>query len=114
MNLAEQAQIDNQQILEDDVNGFSESVELINESAQNQPVKAFKIRVVQVFDPETGINFNSNKTALNINLNQITIGTPKKNWRVIFNDLSGNPVNGKVIKADFERTLGYVSLIVSI
>ena len=108
------AREDNKAILADKDNGFSGDVTLHNLSSQSQVVPAFGIRVTQELDPETGIMINSRKSALNINLTEITIGNPIKGWRVDFTDYKGTPISGQIIRIDSDKTFGYASLIVGV
>lgn len=112
-NLLDQAITDNKNILDDTDRAFSVNITLTNLESVSQVVPGFIIRTTQEIDPETQIPYVSEKTAVNIHLSNIE-GTPLKNWLVKFTDYSGVEINGRVIKLEREKTLGYVSLILGV
>lgn len=63
-----------------------------------------------LIDMDTGSDISEEQASVTLRLSSITIGVPKKDWKVTVNDTSGNTYNCYVVDDIPDRTFGIVIL----
>lgn len=63
-----------------------------------------------LIDMDTGSDIQQEQASVVVRLSTLTIGEPKKNWKVDLKDTSGNEYNCYVVEAIPDRTFGIVIL----
>lgn len=105
MSLRSQAAIDNQNILDNQT-----SVTLIEPDTTEHDVNGKVNRVDMQVDPDTGVQFYEPKTSVDISISSLPAGFANT-WTVQTTDVMGATITGHIAEARYDRTLGYVTLI---
>lgn len=125
MSLRELAEQDLAFILEDEVTGFGWPVTLVDPAGQSANLTASTTDIGQILDPDTGTAVSGRVATASLRLSSIfaeglsmprgvadvAAGDP---WRVIFNDINGQPFTFKVNYSDPDRTLGIIVLTLGV
>lgn len=120
--LRELAEADLGAILEDGVAGFAVDITLTDPAGTSQVLKGFSNDIAQIIDPETGEIVSGRLATATLRLSSITLpGVPegvadasKKPWLAAFDDILGNSYTFKVAKANPDRSLGIIFLILEL
>lgn len=115
MNLRDQAEADNDFLIEDDVDGFGVPVTLTPNSGDLTPIvcKGQYHRIGVDIDPGTGLLVQGNKSAVTIRTSRLAGRVPAEGWTVATTDISGAAVTGKIPKSAVlpDRTLGRTTIL---
>lgn len=122
MGLRELAAADLVAILEDDEFGFAVDITLTDPDGNEQELKGFSNDITQIIDPETGQIVTGRLATATLPLGSITLaGVPegiadasKKPWLVAFDDILGESYLFKVAKANPDRALGVIFLVLEL
>jgi len=106
----------NEEFLErslEDPEAFGWEIELINpnfETDNSQVVYGQARHINLLIDMDTGSDIQQEQASVVVRLSTLTIGEPKKNWKVNLKDTSGNEYTCYVVEAMPDRTFGIVIL----
>lgn len=122
MGLRELAAEDLVAILEDDEFGFAVNITLTDPDANEQELQGFSNDITQIIDPETGQIVSGRLATATLPMASITLtGFPegiadasKKPWLVAFDDILGQPYTFKVARANPDRALGLIFLVLEL
>lgn len=116
MNLLDQAEADNEFMLEDTVNGFARSASFQAPTVSPDPAPAPIVVGVQFIrrgfklNPSTGLPVAGDEAAITARLSRFTV-VPTDGWTVTVSDSTGTPVTYKIEKGKTmqDRTAGRVT-----
>ena len=94
----------------EDTGFFGWPFTLINPLGEQQELTGQARHINMMIDIETGSDVQQEQASITARLSSITIGEPKKGWRVNMNDTNGNAYTFYVVEAIPDRTLGLVVL----
>lgn len=111
MNLREQAELDNEFLLEDDVSGFATTAIFTAPDAREFVVKVQFNRIGIRIDPETGLKIVGGQSSVTARISRFPADDlPRAGWSVRVTDITGTEIYGKVQDAMPDRTLGRITL----
>jgi hypothetical protein len=95
----------------EDTDYFGWSFTLINPLGETQSDLTGQARHINMLiDIDTGAEVQEEQASVTVRLSSVTIGEPKKNWRVTVTDTAGNEYDCYVVEAMPDRTMGLVIL----
>jgi hypothetical protein len=123
MTLRLVAETDLKYILENDMCGFGWPIIIIDPVDVAVQMVGFSNDIGQTIDPDTGMLVSGRVASVALRLSTIQnfgLSIPQgisdsnsKPWRVLFDDINGNPYTFKVIQSNPDRGLGIVTLLLS-
>ncbi len=83
---------------------------ITNPLGDSQALTGQARHINMMIDIDTGSDVQQEQASLCARLSTITIGEPKKNWKVSVKDTAGNEYNCYVVLAIPDRTMGIIVL----
>ncbi len=109
MSIRSQAAADLQSILNQD----GEDITLTAPGPVVYNVKGQVTRIDVGIDPDTGTQFFEPKTAVTVSLSDLS-ADPTTEWAIETTDVTGQTITGQVIEVRFDRTLGFVTMLIEV
>lgn len=103
----------NEEFLErslEDTDAFGWEFTLENPIGQTQPLSGQTRNINLLIDMDTGTDVQDEQISIVPRLSSLTIGEPKKGWKVTVTDTNGNSYLCSVVEAMPDRTMGLIVL----
>lgn len=114
MNLSEQAELDLEFTLEDNINGFGIALVIYDELNNDYSLNAQTTDIGFFIDPQTGIGVAGRQVEITIRISTLTnqgAGIPEKDWKVEYTGTNKNLWNAYVQQVKPDRKLGIYNII---